>query len=218
MRWIKKKTAPRSFQQYIRAFNAAFDDMDTVVKDDLRKSLINEQEGVCAYCQQVLKFGKVKIEHYCDRKICNGQNGTKDLRLDYGNLLAVCKGVGGKSIVQHCDTNKGKDKYKDRLPIKVNPQLKPHIDTISYKSTGLIRSSNKEYEEEINDILNLNADYLKDLRKRKWKMILRNSLDKKGKLNKNKLTKVITNELAMTEGKFKFSFPGLCEYLLKKYC
>ncbi len=218
MRMIKKTRAPRSFQQYIRAENATFEDMDKVVKDDLRESLINEQEGVCAYCQQTLKVEKVKIEHYCEQSICNGEDGMEDKRLDYSNLLAVCLGVGGKPTIQHCDTYKANFDKDSGLPIKVNPQLKPHINTISYSSTGLIRSSNKNYDEEMNKFLNLNTRYLKDLRKRKWSKILRIGTDKKGKLNKNKLRKVIEEELEMTEGKFKFSFPGLSEYMLKKFC
>ncbi|MEM0994100.1 MAG: hypothetical protein AAF806_30080 [Bacteroidota bacterium] len=95
MRWIKKNKPPASFETYIRAEFASFDAMDKEVKDELRNALLAEQFGICAYCQQRLRIRFIKIEHHCEQSICNGTDGTKDRRLDYSNLFAVCKGNEG---------------------------------------------------------------------------------------------------------------------------
>lgn len=217
MRQIKKRQPPNSFNTYVQEHNASYEEIDTEVKDELRKSLILEQKGICAYCQQVLKKG-IKIEHHCERSICNGQNDTRDRRLDYNNLFAVCKGFGGMKKTQHCDTNKANFNQTNGLPITVNPLNPDHIRTINYSSTGLLRSNNGHYNKEINDILALNIEYIKDLRKRKWMQLFSNSKNKLGSINIRKLKKLIECDLALKNNSFQNSFPGLSEYMLNKFC
>ena len=104
MRLIRKVNEPSLLQDYRRQNNATYEDMDTLVKEELRKSLVAEQFGICAYCQR--KLTDIKIEHHCERSICTGENGFPDRRLDYRNLLAVCQGRNGQPIELHCDTKK----------------------------------------------------------------------------------------------------------------
>ena len=81
---IKKGTAPKKFQEFKQQNpQAHFDDMPPDVKADLRKSLLEEQGYLCAYCMRRIHddHNEVKIEHYEPR---NAQN-----ELDYSNLLAV---------------------------------------------------------------------------------------------------------------------------------
>lgn len=218
MRHIRKKPLPTSFQHYIKASNAAFDDMDTNVKEDLRDSLIAEQEGICAYCQQILKKDKIKIEHHCERSICDGTNNTIDRRLDYSNLLAVCLGRGGVNNELHCDSKKATFNRNNGLPIVVLPSNLAHVRTIKYSSTGLISSSNETFNQEIQEILNLNIEHIKAARKKKWLMIFSHSRNKSGQPNKEKMAKLIEADLAIRDCKFINPYPGLSEYMRIKFC
>ncbi len=226
MRWIKKTSAPSSFQKYIKEPNANFNS-NTCPKKELRKSLFDEQSGICAYCQQKLpeekgqpKSLKVSIEHHCEQAICNGQNGTQDKRLDYSNLFAVCIGRIGVPIKLHCDSHKAEVNKKPNkvLPMKINPLNKNHISTIKYLRSGIIKSTNPEFDKELNNILQLNLSYLKDMRRKKWFRLIKFSKNKSGQFSKSKLATLIDNDLAKKNGKFCNHFPGLSEYMLKKIC
>jgi uncharacterized protein (TIGR02646 family) len=232
MRLIKKTGAPTSFQTYTRADAASYDEMDKGVKDDLLKSLISEQMGVCAYCQQHLNLNSATIEHHCERSICNGTEGTSDLRLDYKNLMAVCLGKGGQPTETHCDTRKaecaGPNATANGLPMQVNPTKLAHIKTVSYSSTGLIKSSHTTYDKEINELLNLNAKHLKAKRRNKWLSIFRSSNRGKRKIDMKRLEKILLDDLALKEIStsnptwkvkvFCNDLPGMSEYMKVKFC
>ena len=218
MRWIRKNTPPHEFQVYVRVENADYDEMDTEVKDVLRQALFDEQFGVCAYCQKKIKLTKTKIEHHCERSICNGENGTQDRRLDYTNLLLVCPGKGGKSNDLHCDTQKATFDITNGLPMQINPTIKNHIATISYSSTGLVRSSKTSFDKELNKILNLNVKYLKKEREQKWLRIFRDSTDKNGGISKSKMQKILEHDLAKKDSQFTNDFPAMSEYMKAKFC
>ena len=218
MRWIRKNAPPYEFQVYVKVENATFADMDTEVKDALRQALFDEQFGVCAYCQRKLKITKTKIEHHCEQSICNGQNDTQDRRLDYTNLLLVCPGKSGENDDLHCDTHKAALDETKGLPMQINPTIRNHILTISYSTNGLIRSSNKLYNNELNEILNLNINYLKKIRKRKWQSIYAKSMNKNGSLNKGRMRKMLEDDLSKKDNKFTKNFPGMSEYMKAKFC
>lgn len=218
MRWIRKNKPPYEFQAYVKAENATYEDMDTEVKDTLRQALFDEQFGVCAYCQQRLKITKTKIEHHCERSICNGENDTEDRRLDYTNLLLVCIGKSGEDDDLHCDTHKATLSQTKGLPMQINPTINNHIATIYYSRTGIIRSSNSLFNRELNEILNLNLDALKKLRKRKWLSIFSKSKRKKGGIDKNKMRKLLEKDLAKKDNKFTKNFPAMSEYMKTKFC
>lgn len=225
MRLIKKTNAPSSFQQYIVQPNATFEDMDTGVKKDLRFSLFKEQQGVCAYCQRKLptKNGapipsKVKIEHHCEQSICNGKNGFPNLTLAYKNLFLVCLGVGPNAMDFHCDTHKATLSTTKGLPMQFIPTRKNHVDTINY-SKGNIKSSNDLFETEINSILKLNIDYLKERRRKGRARIFKFSKDNSPTgFNATKMKRILEEELAQKDGCFINHFPGLYEDMLKKFC
>lgn len=218
MRWIKKNTPPHEFRVYLKADNADYDEMDSEVKNILREALFDEQFGVCAYCQKKIKISTTKIEHHCERSICNGENGTQDRRLDYTNLLLVCPGKGGKGNDLHCDTQKATFNVTNGLPMQINPTVKNHIATISYSSTGLVRSSKISFNSELNEILNLNVKHLKKEREQKWLRIFRDSTDKSGNINKGKMLKILEHDLAKKDNKFTNDFPAMSEYMKTKFC
>lgn len=152
---INKSSAPTSLIEYKRTVNASFDNLPSDVKQEIRNSLLKEQGYICAYCmKRINNENDTKIEHYIPR---NSEND-----LDYLNLLAVCYGNEGFSKeIQTCDTRKA------NLEIKIDPQDEVAMNTISYTSLGIIKSRNLRYENDINNILNLNCPigYLKSNRK-----------------------------------------------------
>jgi len=218
MRWIKKNAPLREFLVYADIEHAAFGVMDKDIKNALRKALFNEQFGVCAYCQQKLKITKTKIEHHCEQSICNGENGTEDRRLDYNNLLLVCLGKGGIKNELHCDTSKAESNRKKFLPMQINPTINNHILTISYSTNGRIRSSNELFNKELNEILNLNVNHLKNIRKKKWQSIYGRSTNKNGSLNKDRMKKILDDDLAKKDNQFTKNFPSMSEYMKTKFC
>jgi uncharacterized protein (TIGR02646 family) len=216
MKKIIKRHPAAKFVQYVAAHvGISFEDMDKDVKDALKKALLNEQGWICGYCCRQLKdLSSVKIEHHCEQSICNGTEGRKDLRLDYRNLMAVCMGHGGKNKF-HCDNNKSHFVAGDGLPIGVSPWNQAHINRIRYASSGRIASSDPTHNDEIDRILNLNIDFLKDERGKIWLSIFTECGGVN--LNVDKMRR-ITEALMFKQGdKYPTAYPGLYEYLHKKY-
>lgn len=143
---IDKTLAPNSLVEFQRDSYSSFDTLPSEVKSELRISLLKEQGYICAYCMKRIEdSSQVKIEHYIPR--------NRENELDYTNLLAVCTGnEGSKREVETCDTRK-----KNTL-LNIDPQKESDIQTISYTSLGKIKSSNPNFQEDLDNTLNLNYD------------------------------------------------------------
>lgn len=148
MIYIKKQKEPSSLREHRSTPGANFNSLD---KTELRKSLLEEQGYLCAYCMRRISGDKdVKIEHYRARNIQN--------EMEYVNLLAVCTGnetmknSGGKVDPDKftCDTKK---KNKE---LHINPQNRLDMESIYYDNQGNIYSKNPVYQEDFDYILNLN--------------------------------------------------------------
>lgn len=224
MIYIEKHSPPNKFVEFLQKNkHAHFDDMPSDVKQILRESLLKEQGYLCAYCMSRIDNAKTeqnttknkilnKIEHYVPR---NSEN-----ELDYKNLLAVCGGnsFGNEEKHQHCDTKKG------NKTLKINPQNKYHISQISYKPDGTIYSKNKEFDDDLNKVLNLNDKngYLKENRKRALQA-LTNKIDQINKKFKDKTVtfdffkKALNLYTSFDENGQRKPYCGiLIEYLKKK--
>ena len=75
---------------------------------DAKQFLINEQNGLCAYCQQDISKDNssiASIEHVVPKSI------NKELSTNYFNLVAVCNLKVKDSITNrlHCDNEKGSE-------------------------------------------------------------------------------------------------------------
>lgn len=145
---IIKLSEPASLRNHRNTPGADFDSLE---KTELRRSLLEEQGYLCAYCmKRIRQENKVKIEHYEAR--------NKENELDYQNLLAVCDGnetliAGGNKVNPKrftCDTMK-----KERR-LHINPQSRSDMGTIYYDNQGKIYSSNNDYQKDLDKILNLN--------------------------------------------------------------
>lgn len=120
------------------------------IKQEISLSLCKEQGFICAYCMRGLD-GNPVIEHYKCR------DHYPDKIYDYKNLLAVDNKVNPK-FQDCCENSKGN---KD---ISLDPLSLDCIKTIKYSQSGEIFSSVEEYNNDINSVLNLNSNSLKNLR------------------------------------------------------
>lgn len=182
MIFIDKGRGPASLIGYKHDLNASFDNLPSEIKTEIRNSLLKEQGYLCAYCMRRIEDpSEIKIEHYVAR---NSEN-----ELDYKNLLAVCKGnEGSRKENQTCDTKKGSE------VLHINPQKNADILTISYTRNGIIKSSNEVYQQDIDNILNLNDKngYLIAARKGAIKAIQKN-IARKSKRDIKKLYEQLTD-------------------------
>ena len=156
MLYIKKNNrTPRVFLDAKSQFES-YDDIPTEIKNNLKKYLIDEQGGLCAYCMARISENESTIEHYIPR---NGDNADPTLAIEYRNLLAVCCNGRKNGINQHCDVSKG-----DKL-ISIDPRKESDIEQLSYKTNGEIYSEKNDYSTDLNITLNLNNATLKNNRK-----------------------------------------------------
>lgn len=121
-------------------------------KKQVTTQLDSDQKHLCAYCQRAFT-STVFIEHYIPQSI----DASK--QLDYSNFLGVCSGKyyvnrkTGKAIM-FCSVNRANHS------LRLDPSNLNHVDTIYYDENFRICSSNRQFEEELNRILNLNFDEL----------------------------------------------------------
>lgn len=155
MRQITKGPEPRSLTAHRKARCSNYDNYKA--KDELRRTLVTEQRGLCCYCMKRIRDDRrTKIEHW------QSQSCYSDQQLVYRNLLAACPGgMGQRRADQHCDTRKEND-YLSWNP--ADPSH--HIETrIRYRLDGSIWSDEGAFNTELNDVLNLNLQVLKENRK-----------------------------------------------------
>jgi uncharacterized protein (TIGR02646 family) len=156
MRAISKGAEPPSLTAHRQTPYCDYDNYTD--KDALRQALVTEQRGLCCYCMGRIHNGPdtMKIEHWR----CQSRHPTE--QLNYRNLLGACLGVNGQPPhPQHCDTRKG-----DR-DLKWNPaDPAHHIETrIRYEADGSIRSGDLAFDAQLDDVLNLNNEFLKNNRR-----------------------------------------------------
>ena len=176
IRIVKKQRVPTIFSQ-IKSRRENYDDLVSEEKDAMKQVLLEEQGYKCAYCMSNISMSNSTIEHYIPRK---GTNGDMSLSLDYRNQFAVCDTTRGcPEEEQTCDVKKG-----DKL-LHIDPRLQEHIDTIYYDRSGYIRSSfssgTDNFDDDLNQILNLNSRQLLNNRVNAWKTLMRRMDKKKDK-------------------------------------
>jgi uncharacterized protein (TIGR02646 family) len=151
MRNIQKHPEPKSLTQHRCNINTDYDNY--AEKDDLRSSLVSEQQGICCYCMQRIYTDSesMKIEHW------QSQDRYPHRQLEYKNLLGACRGgEGQKPTKQHCDTKKG------NIDLTFNPADPAHDleSKIRFLGDGTVESRDIQFDREINEVLNLNEGTL----------------------------------------------------------
>lgn len=207
---IKKNKEPIEWKRYRTTPGAKYKSIDA-----LYKSLIDEQGYICAYCmRRIPTRDKVSNENHRIEHVLSRDNHP-DKQLDYSNMVICCPG--------HIDTEDHCDKKKSSADISFSPTDSTFIDTLSYDSNGNIKSSNSNYDKELNDILNLNAGLLKINRKSVLTEIVTRikTYTKNGKsLDKSFINKMIDKYSSMKadeDGHLKYlPYCGVAIYYLKK--
>jgi uncharacterized protein (TIGR02646 family) len=156
VRAINKGQEPTSLTRHRLTPNGDYDNFEE--KADLRLALVTEQRGLCCYCMGRIHYGPttMKIEHWRCRAQYPGE------QLNYHNLLGACLGGHGQPRhKQHCDTKKSDSS------IKWNPaDPADRIETrIRYELDGSIRSDDATFNTQLDSVLNLNLNELKNSRK-----------------------------------------------------
>lgn len=132
---------------------------DYEATDDLRNALLKDQGYICAYCMRRIPANDngtdetSRIEHIVPRNILK----TASERMDFADMVICCPGAITSTDKKktHCD------RHKDETPIAFSPLNADCIATLSYLSDGTLKSSSKQYDTEINEVLNLNLPLLK---------------------------------------------------------
>lgn len=214
MKYIEKKieNQPQSLSRHKSQPNSNYENYKE--KDDLRKTLLIEQGYICCYCmQRIANEENMKIEHFKPYSLYDGTHKKEDLRLNYTNLFAVCKGGENSAFhLYHCDKTK-----QDNL-IKLNPSEKKLMDTIKFDGRGNVYTGNTELDKEIDQMLNLNNENLRKARESVVKSI-QNSIFKAfgGKVvTKSFLRKQIQKFEKKENGKY-IEFCQVAVYQLQKY-
>ncbi len=139
-----------------------------MVSVELRKSLCEEQHGLCAYCmrrvvpqKQNADDEEVRVEHYV------ALSKDKDLALDYSNFLGVCYG-GNKDIrIENVPFVACCDAYRGERDLTINPRDERQMEAIAYRRDGFMFVKTnmgldpelvQRMQSDINDILHLNGE------------------------------------------------------------
>lgn len=193
---IKKNETPgcKRVLQYAVSSKEEYKDISSKDKDIIKESLLMEQGYLCAYCMRRLDNTKhVKIEHIAPQSI------YPEKSLVYKNMLAVCDGNEGSPYsLQTCDT------HKRDTEIKADPTEPSVTDTIYYNNHGEILSSDSRINDDLNDVLNLNAEGSYLIKSRKDALnTINHELYKQQE--KGKSVYSILNQLSKTYGEKPYS-------------
>lgn len=155
MRTIQKRPEPPSHRR-LRSRGITYDGYPSREKDKLRNALVGEQGGICCYCcGPILPVrNEMKVEHW------KCQENYPDLDMDYKNMMAACMGGEVKGVRKkdrHCDTSKGAQEL-DFCPLSLYGRIE---DTLTYTEDGRIKSTNKKFNNQIENVLNLNHPKLR---------------------------------------------------------
>ena len=194
--------------KYRKTKDATYGGLQKPEKPHLRDSLVKEQGSLCAYCNCRIEpaDSHTKVEHW----LC--QTGFPYEELNYDNLLAACLGGHGKpKRLQHCDTSKGEDSIC-KNPSRVSDRIE---DIVFFLDDGTIFATDESFDVEINKILNLNLDWMKQNRKAVLDGFIL-TLPKAGGLKKSDLQRKLSEWYQPQNGKLKENCMIVVHWLRKR--
>ena len=216
MKQINKLNEPNSLVEHRAKEHSNFDNIPLKIKEQLKENLLSEQGFICCYCMKRIPENNppnLKVEHFS----CQADN--HHLQLTYSNLFASCTGNEGQTkIKQTCDSKKANS------VLTINPIYNPpNCETLfKFNSEGEISSliENADINRQINEVLNLNMQTLKDNRREVYLEVQRNVENESRKLGSKQLKlsyfeKEKNKWLTRIDNKFK-PFCMVAVYLLTK--
>ncbi|MBN8706501.1 MAG: hypothetical protein J0L62_11555 [Bacteroidetes bacterium] len=174
---------------------------------ELREALLEEQGYICAYCMRRIPAKDVKVDATSKIEHIKSQESRPDLQLSYANMAICCP--GNLNDEAHCDKSKGGNNVSFNLHTAALQQ------SITYTSfDGSISSTNTTWNNEMNDLLNLNHELLKANRKEALSGIIE-ILNAVGWSKHTINTKLNLWRQRNTEGKY-YQFCGIIIWYLEK--
>lgn len=204
---IEKSKEPKSWLSHRLTQGAVYG-----ATDDLRNALLKDQGYICAYCMRRIPVEDngasetSRIEHVTPQSSL-----TQKEAMDFGNMVICCPGAISSTAnnMTHCD------RHKAQSPISFSPFDQNFIDSISYATDGSIKSSVKQYDAEINQVLNLNIPLLK-LNRRNVRYSIVAQLSKRS-WTKPELEKILKAYTSKDEKGMRMEYCGVViSYLTKK--
>ena len=165
MRYIDNRNIePEFLTKYRETTPDAVYEGARIDKEKIRKSLLEEQGYICAYCMCKIDVDSSTIEHYIsqEKHECSTLTVKEHHRqsLMYSNMSAVCENNG-----EHCD------KSRENIPLKILDPHKPNCEKlITYNLQGEVVPTGEHKGDVTFDIdtLCLNHKTLCKLRKSVW--------------------------------------------------
>lgn len=156
MLYIQKENEPQFLSDFKRRYPQKDYDSDEFAehRSTLKKILIKEQKGVCAYCCGRITEEKSHNEHIEPR---HPGKYVSNRTLDYTNIIASCNNV------RTCGNKKGNDYDENKF---VSPLDENCEDKFTYYPDGEIEGDDYTIE-----LLNLNDYELKNARKAVFKAL-----------------------------------------------
>ena len=185
MKYIQKKKTGIGFSKLLQIHKAKGCYSDTkndnsktpkiTTRTDILKDLLEEQGNLCAYCMRSITLQNANIEHFIGQGYVNEKEEAigKIEDTNYDNMLAVCHGNFCKSEF-HCDSSRSR--YQKKRPLlNISPLNKQQMNNIKFSQSGVVYYGNIDDETEIsfdlNEVLNLNCQNIKEERKKLIKII-----------------------------------------------
>lgn len=133
------------------------------ISTQLREWIIDksQQNKMCVYCEKKITLATSHTDHFKPRR------DFGELTLDFKNLFVSCN--SNNHCAKYKDSKKGLQK-KDFLSLLSPAEIGSKFSLIEFTETGRITSTDKQIEDFLNDILNVNEVNLIEERK----SILRN--------------------------------------------
>ena len=174
--------------------------------DNLRKQLLQEQGYICCYCMSRIDCNNSKIEHF------RPQTKNRVVQIDYQNLFIACSGgEGSKAKEQFCDTKKGE---KDLDYIDLLSSIEHSVNYVKGAKNIFVISTDKNIDNEMNDVLNLNVTVLSQNRREVYDRVMKN-LKSRGYTIAN-IQKILNYYKTQHKGKFEPYCEMVVYFLSKK--
>jgi uncharacterized protein (TIGR02646 family) len=164
------------------------------VKNEIKKSLLEEQGYICCYCQNEIDETKMTIEHL------NCRNCYPTEMFDYNNLMSCCD--GGQHIKNLLKSDAYCGHFKKDQSIKVNPFTSKCENHFRYDDEGNIYHNSSIDGDQTIRKLNLRSPKLKSLRKAAIDGFLHENLNNTIPISEKYLESLKISLNSMNNGKY----------------